>query len=276
MKAQRKKRKKGQTLVHVLLSLGVILVVFPFIWMVLTSFKPLSEIYNFVFLPKEWTMKNYTALLQSTSFIRWFFNSVIVAVIVTLSEVIFNSLIAYPLAKMYFPGRNIIFVLVLSTLMVPTEMLVIPWYVMSSEMGWINTYWGILFPGLMSGFGVFLLRQFMMGIPNDMLDAARIDGMSELRIWWSVILPQIRNALSALAVLVFLGNWNAYLWPVIVIESEKMRTLPVGISLFAAGDNGSQWTLIMAASSLAVIPILIVFAIFQRKIIEGISLTGMK
>lgn len=270
------KSKTGQIIAHAILMLGTISVVFPFVWMILTSFKPLSEIYEFSVFPKHWTLDNFKYLLERTYFVRWFGNSVILAVIVTISELFFNSLIAYALAKMKFPGRNLIFILILSTLMVPTEMLVIPWYKMASQFGWIDTYWGIIFPGLMSGFGVFLLRQFMLGIPNDLIDAARIDGMSEFGIFWRVFLPQVKNALSALAVLVFLGNWNAYLWPVIAINSDTMRTLPVGISLFSAADDGQQWTLIMAASTLAVIPVIIVFFIFQRRIIEGISITGMK
>lgn len=270
------KSKTGQIIAHAILMLGTISVVFPFVWMILTSFKPLSEIYEFSVFPKHWTLDNFKYLLERTYFVRWFGNSVILAVIVTVSELFFNSLIAYALAKMKFPGRNLIFILILSTLMVPTEMLVIPWYKLASQFGWIDTYWGIIFPGLMSGFGVFLLRQFMLGIPNDLIDAARIDGMSEFGIFWRVVLPQVKNALSALAVLVFLGNWNAYLWPVIAINSDKLRTLPVGISLFSAADDGQQWTLIMAASTLAVIPVIIVFFIFQRRIIEGISITGMK
>jgi multiple sugar transport system permease protein len=270
------KSKTGQIIAHAILMLGTISVVFPFVWMILTSFKPLSEIYEFSVFPKHWTLDNFKYLLERTYFVRWFGNSVILAVIVTISELFFNSLIAYALAKMKFPGRNLIFILILSTLMVPTEMLVIPWYKLASQFGWIDTYWGIIFPGLMSGFGVFLLRQFMLGIPNDLIDAARIDGMSEFGIFWRVVLPQVKNALSALAVLVFLGNWNAYLWPVIAINSDKLRTLPVGISLFSAADDGQQWTLIMAASTLAVIPVIIVFFIFQRRIIEGISITGMK
>jgi multiple sugar transport system permease protein len=270
------KSKTGQIIAHAILMLGTISVVFPFVWMILTSFKPLSEIYEFSVFPKHWTLDNFKFLLERTYFVRWFGNSVILAVIVTISELFFNSLIAYALAKMKFPGRNLIFILILSTLMVPTEMLVIPWYKLASQFGWIDTYWGIIFPGLMSGFGVFLLRQFMLGIPNDLIDAARIDGMSEFGIFWRVVLPQVKNALSALAVLVFLGNWNAYLWPVIAINSDKLRTLPVGISLFSAADDGQQWTLIMAASTLAVIPVIIVFFIFQRRIIEGISITGMK
>src|SRR2546422_8571824 len=145
--------------------------------------------------------------------------------------------------------------MILATLMIPTEMLVIPWYIMSSTYGWINSYWGIMFPGLMSAFGVFLIRQFMSGVPDELLDAGRIDGVTEFGLYWRIALPQIRPALAALCIFTFLGNWNAFLWPLIVIQGADMRTLPVGIALFS-GEAGSSWNLIMASSALAGLPVL--------------------
>ena len=183
--------------------------------------------------------------------------------------------VGYTLAKLQFRGRNLIFVLILATLMIPTEMLVIPWYIMSSARGWINTYWGIMFPGMISAFGIFLIRQFMTGVPDELLDAGRIDGLSEFGLYWRIALPQVRPAVAALAILTFLGNWNAFLWPLIVIQAPNMRTLPVGIALFS-GEAGSSFHLIMASSALAVVPVLLVFALLQRQIIEGIVLTGLK
>ena len=206
---------------------------------------------------------------------RWFLNSLIVATIVTASELFFDSMAGYALAKLRFPGRDFVFILILSTLMIPTEMLIIPWFLMFTKTGWIDTYWGVMLPGLISAFGVFLMRQFMQGIPDDLLNAGRIDGLNEFGVWWHVALPNIRPALAALGILVFLGNWNAYLWPVIAIESPEMRTLPVGMSLFS-GEAGSEWQLIMAAATLAVIPVMIVYSMFQRQIVEGVALTGMK
>ena len=249
-----------------------------FIWMVLSSFKSLPEFYSFDFFPKKWDLSAFSYIFQQTSYLRWYGNSLFVGIIVTASELFFCSLIGYTLAKFKFRGRGAVFLLILSTLMVPTELLVIPWYVMSAQLHWTNTFWGIMFPGMMDGFGVFLMRQFMMGIPDDLLDAARIDGMSEFQIYWRVALPQVKSSLSALGILTFLGNWNAYLWPVIVINTESMRTLPVGISLYSTADNGGglQWNVIMAMSTLAVIPIVIVYFIFQRRIVEGIALTGIK
>jgi multiple sugar transport system permease protein len=183
--------------------------------------------------------------------------------------------VGYTLAKLRFPGKGFIFVLILSTLMVPTEMLIIPWYVMSTEYGWSNTYWGLLFPGLISAFGVFLMRQFFQTLPTDLLDAGRIDGLSEFGVFWRIAFPLVRPALAALGIFTFLGNWNAFLWPLIVVQTADMRTIPVGVALFSS-EAGTAWNLIMAASSLAVLPVLLVFLFFQRQIIEGVVLTGVK
>jgi len=269
------RQRLGDLLTLFLLALGGVVMVLPFLWMVLTSLKPFPEIFELHFLPREPTLENYEEILFRTGFLRWFVNSLLVAAITTLSVLFFDSLAGYTLARLRFPGRNLVFILILSTLMVPTEMLVIPWYVMSAERGWINTYWGLLFPGLITAFGVFLMRQFFQTLPQDLFDAGRIDGLSEFGIFWRIGLPLVRPALAALGIFTFLGNWNAFLWPLIVVQTPEMRTLPVGIALFS-GEAGTAWHLIMAASSLAVLPVLLVFIFFQRQIIEGVVLTGLK
>ncbi|MFC7391412.1 carbohydrate ABC transporter permease [Scopulibacillus cellulosilyticus] len=264
-------------LIHILLWAGLIVVAFPFVWMILSSFKSLPDFYNFSFLPDKIDWSGYKYIFEETGYLHWYLNSIIVAVVVTVSCLIFNSLIGYVLAKYRFPGSKVIFILILSTLMIPTELLVIPWYVMGSRLHWVNTYWGLMLPGMIEAFGVFLMRQFMLSIPNDILDAARIDGMGEFKIWWRIVLPQVKQALAAMGIITFLGNWNAYLWPVIATSSANMRTLPVGISLYSTADSGGiQWNTIMGMSTLAVIPMMIVFLIFQKKIVDGISLTGVK
>ncbi|MDY0404949.1 carbohydrate ABC transporter permease [Virgibacillus sp. 179-BFC.A HS] len=272
-----KKLKISNIIVHLLLLAGVVIVAFPFVWMILSSVKSLPDFFRFSFWPEKLDFSAYKFIFEETEFFRWYWNSIVVAVIVTITNLIFCSLIGYTLAKFQFSGRKVIFLLILSTMMIPTEMLVIPWFVMSSDYGWVDTYWGILFPGIMEAFGVFLMRQFMSGIPDDLLDAARIDGMGEFKIWWRIAMPQVKPALSALGILTFLGNWNAYLWPVIVTSTSDMRTLPVGISLYGTSDStGIMWNTIMGMSTLAVVPMIIVFLFFQRKIVEGISLTGVK
>jgi multiple sugar transport system permease protein len=262
-------------LAYVLLTLGAVVMIFPFVWMVLSSFKDAREVLAPGILPREWTLANYIEVLTRTAFPRWFANSMIVAVLNTTSVLFFCALVGYTLATMKFPGKNIIFIAILSTLMVPTEMLVIPWFVMSAQLGWVDTYWGLLFPGLIPGFGVFLMRQFFMTLPRDLFDAARIDGVSEFGLFMRIGLPLVGPGLAALGIFAFIGNWNAFLWPLIVAQSASMRTVPVGIALFS-GEAGSAWHLIMATSALGIIPILVVFVIFQRQIIEGVVLTGVK
>ncbi|NLG08294.1 MAG: carbohydrate ABC transporter permease [Deinococcales bacterium] len=265
----------GKLFAYLALAVGSVVMAFPFVWMLLSSFKSLREIFRFSFWPQAWTLANYQEVLLNTQFPRWFMNSLIVAGISTVSVLFFCSLVGYTLTKLRFPGKNFVFLLILSTLMIPTEMLVIPWYVMSTEYGWVNTFWGIAFPGLIPAFGVFLMRQFFQSLPRDLFDAGRVDGVSEFGLYWRVGLPLVGPGLAALAIFNFVGNWNAFLWPLIVAKSPSMRTIPVGVALFS-GEAGTAWNLIMASAALAVIPVLIVFFIFQRQIIEGVVLTGVK
>jgi multiple sugar transport system permease protein len=276
MLSRPQRRVPGLTiLAYALLALGAAIMVFPFLWMVLSSFKGAREVLSPTFWPQSVTFVNYVEVLTRTAFPVWFRNSMIVAVLNTTAVLFFCSLVGYVLATLRFPGKQIVFIAILSTLMVPTEMLVIPWYVMSVQFGWVDTYWGLLFPGLIPGFGVFLMRQFFQTLPRDLFDAARMDGVSEFGLFFRIGLPLVGPGLAALGIFAFIGNWNAYLWPLIVTSSASMRTLPVGISLFS-GEAGAAWHLIMATSTLAIVPLLIVFAIFQRQIIEGVVLSGVK
>ena len=168
------------------------------------------DIFNLSIIPENPTLANYIKILEESMFIKWFMNSIIVALITTISVLFFDTLVGYIIAKFSFVGRTVIFILILSTLMVPTEMLIIPWYMMSSEFGWTDSYWGVLFPGLMTGFGVFLMRQFMEQIPDDLLNAARVDGMNEYAIFFKIAVPQVWPAISALGIFTFLSNWNAF------------------------------------------------------------------
>ncbi|HEX7003791.1 MAG TPA: carbohydrate ABC transporter permease [Trueperaceae bacterium] len=265
----------GTILSYALLLLGSVIMFFPFLWMILSSFKELREIFQLTLFPTSWSLDNYREVLTGTEFPRWFLNSLIVAGLTTLSVLFFCALVGYTLTRLRFPGRNAIFLLILSTLMIPTEMLVIPWFVMSSQFGWVNSYWGLLFPGLIPAFGVFLMRQFFTTLPRDLFDAGRVDGVSEFGLFWRIGLPLVRPGLAALGIFTFIGNWNAFLWPLIIARSPDMRTVPVGMAFFS-NEAGTAWHLIMAASALAIVPILLVFFIFQRQIIEGVVLTGTK
>lgn len=265
----------SKVIVYLLLTIGAAIMVFPLVWMFFTSFKTPWEIYDVNLLPQVFRLDNYYHVLNNTGFLRWLWVSSVVVMATTVSVLIFDSLVGYTLAKLHFRGKKIIFLAIIATLMVPTEMLVIPWYIMSVDFGLRDTYLGIMFPGLITAFGIFLMRQFYDGVPTDLLDAARIDGLNELGVYARIALPQVKPALSALIIFNFLGNWNAYLWPLIVVQSANMRTIPVGISFFS-NEVGTAWHLIMTSSTMAVIPVLIVFFIFQKYIIQGVALSGLK
>src|SRR6056297_3247932 len=243
---RRRRPNRWVLLSYVLLTLGAAAMVFPFVWMLLSSFKDAREVLSPGFWPESFTLANYIEVLTRTSFPRWFWNSLVVAVLNTASVLFFCALVGYTLARMRFPGKQIIFLAILATLMVPTEMLVIPWFVMSADFGWVDTYWGLLFPGLIPGFGVFLMRQFFQTLPRDLFDAGRIDGVSEFGLFLRIGLPLVGPGMAALGIFAFIGNWNAFLWPLIVGQSAAMRTVPVGISNFS-GEAATQWNLIMAA-----------------------------
>jgi multiple sugar transport system permease protein len=274
-KRTRKKISLKSVFIYTLLIFGSFVMLFPFIWMVSTSLKTPMEVFSLNIIPENPTLDNYHRVLGESLFGKWFLNSLIIAVITTISVAFFDTLVGYILAKFSFRGKNIIFIAILSSLMIPTEMLIIPWYLMSSQFGWVDTYWGIMFPGVISAFGIFLMKQFMESIPQDLLDFARIDGLNEFAIFWKIALPQVWPALSALCIFTFLGNWNAFLWPLIVIESPEVRTLPVGLAFFS-GEFEDYWEMIMTGATIAVIPLIIVFIFFQKHIIKGITLTGMK
>ncbi|MDA0708369.1 MAG: carbohydrate ABC transporter permease, partial [Proteobacteria bacterium] len=225
--------------------------------------------------PSEPTLSNYIYLFEETSFFTWMKNSFIVSSVVTISVLFFDALIGYTLCKFRFRGRKIIFIAILSTLMIPTEMLVIPWYVLSKNLGLIDSYFGLMFPGLMSGFGVFLMKQFFENVPNDLIDAARIDGVGEFKIFIEIALPLVAPALSALAIFTFLGNWTAFLWPMIVTTSADLYTIPVGLASFS-GEFQTEWEMIMTGAAVASLPTLFVFLFLQRYIIRGIILGSLK
>ncbi len=279
LESQERQDKLLKLLAYFLLILGGLTMVIPFIWMISTSLKPASEIYQGHFFPNAATLNNYRTVLLETPFLRWYLNSFIVATISTVSVVFFDSLIGFVFAKYHFPLKNVMFLLILSTLMIPTEMLLIPWFIMSVNPpvgpAWVNSYWGIAFPGIITAAGAFLMRQFMTGVPDELLDAGRIDGVSEFGLFWRIAMPLTLPAMAALAIFNFLGNWNAYIWPLIVTSDKAMMTLPVGLSFFSS-ENGADWHLIMTGATLSVVPLMIVFIIFQRQIIKGIALTGVK
>ena len=272
-----RRRDAGSLAAYLVLTVFAAVMVFPFLWMLSSSFKDVSQIFKMKFLPSAPTLDNYRYILfrKGSLFPQWFLNSAIVAACTTASVLFFDSLLGYTLSKFRFPGKKVIFLLVVSTLMIPTEMLVIPWYSMIRALKWGNTYWAIMFPGMMSAFGVYLMRQFMSTIPDDLIDAARVDGQGELRIFLTIVMPLVAPALATLAIFNFIGNWNAFLWPLISASKPKMFTLPVGLANFS-GEAGSDWHYIMTGASVAMAPLVLVFLVFQKQIVKGIAMTGLK
>jgi multiple sugar transport system permease protein len=265
----------GRIVAWTCLFLGGVVMVLPFVYMLATSFKDNSEVYELSLLPRYPTLDNYVELFEKSAFPRWFVSSLLTSIATTISVLFFDSLVGYTLAKFRFRGRPLVFVAILSTLMIPTEMLVIPWYIMAKNMGWLDTYWGIIFPGLMTGFGTFLMRQFFDSVPDDLIAAARLDGLNEFQIWWQVAMPLVTPALSALAIFVFLGNWTAFLWPLIVTSSKSLYTIPVGLAAFS-GEYQTQWEMVMTGASVATLPVLFVFILLQKYIVNGVMLAGLK
>jgi multiple sugar transport system permease protein len=276
------KRRRG--LLSGILAYGLVGIIglttlFPFLWMLSTSFKPESEIIFFKLFPMQPTLANYQRALTRNPFGRWYVNTAIVTTVTVVSVLFFSALAAYSLAKFRYRGRNALFLLILSTMMVPSEMLIIPWYVSAQKIGIGSSYAGIVFPGLISAFGVFVLRQAVMNVPNDLIDAARVDGMSEIGIFFRIILPLISGSLAALGVLTALGTWNDYLWPLIISQDVEMYTLQVGISYAATTDASeylADWATIMSTTSIASVPMLILVIASQKYLVKGIALSGLK
>ncbi|MDB4219328.1 MAG: carbohydrate ABC transporter permease [Emcibacteraceae bacterium] len=257
------------------LFIGAVIMMTPIIFMFSASFKYNDQIYDLALFSSDFTLDNYIYIIENTDFIIWLLNSLFVSLFTTFCVLFFDSLVGYTLAKFKFNGQKIVFIAILSTLMIPTEMLVIPWYIIAQNFGLLDSYLGLILPGIMTGFGVFLMKQFFEGVPDDYLEAARIDGVGEFTIFIRIALPLVTPALSALAIFTFLGNWTAFLWPLIVSSSAEIFTVPVGLASFS-GEFQSDWELIMTGAALATLPTLLVFLILQRYIIRGVVLGGLK
>jgi multiple sugar transport system permease protein len=264
--------------IHLGLIIGLLLLVGPFIWMLLGSFKTTAEIRQVppTWLPLHPTTQNYSDLFAKQEFPRYFLNSTIVAVAVTAGNLLFCSMLGYALAKLSFPGKRLLFVIVLGMLMVPGIVTFVPLFVLVTNMGLANTHLGLLLPFLAGPFGVFLMRQFIGELPDELLDAARVDGATEYYIFSRIILPLSVPALATLGILTFLASWNNFLWPLVVAQSQDMFTLPVALALFATGQNNTNFGLLLAGAVVVVVPVLLVFLALQRYFTQGIAMTGFK
>ena len=262
---------------YVLMLAGCAIMLLPFFWMVTTSLKTETEA---LLMPPRWfpaapQWQNYARAWNAAPFGRYFFNSFFMAITTTVGEVITTILAAYAFAKMKFFGKNVLFAILLGTLMIPGQMLLLPNYVTIARFGWLDSYEALIIPWLVSVFGIFLLRQFFRGIPDELRDAARIDGCSRLRFLFRIMVPLSKPAIFTVALFKFLGSWNSFTWVLIMTNSANMRTVPVGLQVFS-GEIGTAYEQLMAASVLAIIPILVLFFFTQKQFIQGVARTGIK
>lgn len=263
---------------YILLGAIALAMLFPLLWLVSTSLKSSTE-NIFQFPPQLWpeqpTLENYGRVWQTNPFGRYLFNSTLVAVLTVSLNVLFCSLAAYPLARLDFRGREIIFTAIVATILIPFQIVMMPLYVLTVQLGLRNTYLGVIFPSLASAFGIFLLRQAFQGVPKELEEAARMDGCSELGIWWHVMLPAVRPALVTLAIFVFIGSWSDFLWPLIVLDRPEFYTLPLGVANLA-GTFSLDWRLVAAGSILSILPVFGIFLLLQRYIITTDASSGLK
>jgi multiple sugar transport system permease protein len=264
-------------LLHLVIYALAIVVIAPFLWMILTSFKDMSEIYVYPpkWLPEKFNLDNYVNAFTAAPFGRYYLNSLIVAFAVTLGQLITCSMAAFAFARLRFKGRDILFYIFLGTMMIPYNVTMIPSFMVLYWLGWIDSYYALIVPGLASAFGTFLLRQFFITIPRELEEAAYIDGATRFQVLRRIIVPLAKPALATLAIFTFMGVFNDFIWALIVINSEQMQTVQLGLAIFR-DRYLTEWDLLMAGSVTAVLPILIVFFFAQKYFIKGITLSGLK
>lgn len=267
----------GRVALHgALLSLGFIFML-PFLWSLSTALKPFTDLFtpNPRFLPSEITWANYRTVLEQSDFGRYYINSIVVTVARTIGQVAIAAVAAFAFSNLRFPGRNVIFFVLLAGLMVPDQVLIVPRFIIMRELGWFNTYQGLIVPLIFSSFGAFMLRQYFLGISRDFQEAATIEGANPFQIFWQIYLPLARPALAAFGFLAFLASWNEFLWGLTVTNSADMRVIPVGLALLQ-GQYFTNNAVLLAAANLATIPLFLAFLFFQKHLIEGITLGGVK
>ncbi len=262
---------------HVVLALLSLMLALPFVWMVLTSLKTLPEAGMSHWWPRQFQWANYAQIftLPGLQFGRWFWNSVLVASAVTCLQVLTSAMAAFSFSRLEWPGRNRIFLLYLSTMMLPGLVMMIPNYQLMIRLGLVDSLLGLIIPASFSAFGTFLLRQFMLGLPKSLDEAAEIDGASPWQVFWDVTMPLSRPGLIALAIFTFIGNYQSFFWPLVVMKSTSRYTLPIGLMFFDS-EQGQETSLLMAAVTLSVVPMIAIFVLLQKYLVKGIQLGGVK
>ena len=274
----RQKHRWEIALIYALLGGIAIAMLLPLLWLLSTAFKSGAEnIFEFPprFIPQQPTLSNFVEVWRTNPFGRYFFNSTFIAVVTVVLNLLFCSLAAYPLARLNFRGRELIFSFIVATILIPFQIVMIPLYILTVQLGLTNSYLGVIFPSIASAFGIFLMRQAFQGVPKELEEASRIDGCSELGIWWHIMIPSVRPALVTLAIFVFIGSWGDFLWPLLVLNRPEYYTLPLGVARLA-GSFSLDWRLIAAGSVIATAPILLFFVVMQRYIVPSETSSGVK
>ncbi|MFG6119348.1 carbohydrate ABC transporter permease [Thalassobacillus sp. B23F22_16] len=272
-----KKSIFSKPFVYTVLITYAVITFIPFLWAILSSFKPLEEIVSGItFLPENFTLNNYIQIFSKEPlFLRWMFNSVFITTCMVILNIIFNSMAGYALARIKFAGRNFWFMLILVVLMIPFQVTLIPSYLILKMFGWLNTYQGLIIPGMVNATFIFMMRQFFLNFPKELEEAAQMDGLSRLGTFFRIVMPLAKPALAAQAVFIFMASWNDFMRPLIIMSDEEMFTLTLGLNTFK-GQYISFWNLIMAASTVMTIPSLLIYAFFNRYFIKGVTFTGGK
>lgn len=273
-------RSIGWASLYVFLIALAVIAILPYLWAFSSSFKHLTEIFRYPpqFLPSSLDLTNYINLFSKQFFPRWFTNSIFVATINTILVIFFCSMAGFAFAKYNFPFKNVLFTLMIGSLMIPFQLIMTPLYAEMNTIGWLNSYWALIVPWVAPAFGIFLMRQYMLTIPSELLDSARIDGCSEFRIYWQIVLPLAKPALGALAIYQFMHAWNNYLWPLIVLHELRLYTLPLGLATLLGNvvSESIDYGMVMAGAFLTALPIIVVFLFMQRQFISGLTLGSVK
>jgi len=250
----------------------------PFLWMLSTAVKPDAEIFTYPprWIPSVWRLSNFAAAWTKAPFSRFFLNSVLVTASITALQLVTASLAAYAFARLRFPGKSLLFLAYLSIMMLPSQVTLIPNFVTLRQLGMLNTYWALILPFVATGFGTFLIRQHFLSIPQDLFDAATVDGAGHLRMLWAIALPLARPALATFGLLTTMWHWNDFFWPLLVTNSIEMRTMPLGLVVFTHSEQGTSWNLLMAAGIFTALPIVVLFLVAQRYFVQGIARVGIK
>jgi len=276
---RQRKQFLSTAIIYLVLIIGAVIFIGPLLWVAKSSFTPLADIFTYPpqLIPKQFTFENYGLLLEAVPFIRNMFNSLVIAVLYTVTSVVLSAMVGFGFAKYpKAPGANVLFVIMLASVMVPFQTLAIPLFVYIAKLGWINTYHGVAIPLMAQGFAAFMMTQFMKGFPSELLDAARIDGCNDFTAFWRIVIPVMRPALGALAILQFVHSWNDFFWPLLVLSQKEMYTVPVVLGSFVAQQALVPYHIIVTGIVVATIPMIIVFVLAQKQFIAGLTMGAFK